>query len=187
MIVGVIKPKPKKHMFDTIKLNKEYWSKKIPGIKYGVPNPLNVFSADKDKFSDAMTTFGFSGVYKTTRPGRHKQTQLLLKNNIDKLADQPLILDIGASDGSTSLDLINCINGNFKKYYVTDYNIRCTYASYKGYTCFFNQNNECFLAASEKFVFYPVNKKLFNFFLKGTLSAIKNQPKKELLFITKEL
>jgi len=174
-------------MFNTIKLNKAYWAKKIPALKYGVPNPLDVFSPDKEKFSEAMTTFGFSGVYKTTRAGRHKQTQQFLKEYTGKLTQPPGILDIGASDGSTSLDLINLLQGQFKKYYVTDYNIQCRYVAHKGYTYFFDQSNECFLAASEKFVFYPANKSLFNFLFKNRLAQIKDLPKSELLLINKDL
>lgn len=174
-------------MFETIKLNKEYWKNKIPYLKYGVPNPLNVFSRDIDKFSEAMTSFNFSGVYKTTQSGRHKQTQLFLKNEAIKLAVLPVILDIGASDGSTSLDFLNTLNNTFKKYFVTDYNIKCTYCTYRGYTYFFNTKNACFLVASKKFVFYPANKTLFSFLFKKPLLAVENLPKDELLLISKGL
>lgn len=174
-------------MFNTIKLNKEYWQKIIPNLKYGVPNPLNVFSADEQKFSVAMTGFNFSGVYKTTQAGRHKGTQHFIKEQLDKSGAKPVIIDIGASDGSTSLDFIKLLGDAFSRYYVTDYNIKCTYASHKGYTYFFNQDNECFLAASVKFVFYPANKWLFNLLFKRTVSKLQASPKTDLLLINKEL
>ncbi len=174
-------------MFKTIKLNKAYWQKKIPKLKYGVPDPLNVLSADNDKFSEALTTFNFFGVFKTTKAGRHRQTQLFIKSQLP-LIEQPVsLLDIGASDGSTSLDWITLMNGRLKKYYVTDYNIKCTYAQYKGYTYFFNDKNECFLAASRKFVFYPVNAWLFDLLFKKPLAAVKLLPKHDLLFINRDL
>ena len=175
-------------MFKTIKLNQDYWEKKIPNLKYGqVPNPLNVFNPDKERFANALSAFKFFGVFKTTKAGRHQQTQLFIKNKIDTLSEQPSILDIGASDGSTSLDLINLINNSFKKYYITDLNIKCTYFFHNGYTYFFNKENNCFLAATRKFVFYPVNKFLFNLFFKRTLAVTQNLPKSELLFINKDL
>lgn len=174
-------------MFKTIKLNKAYWQKKIPNLKYGVPDPLNVLSADNDKFSEALTTFNFFGVFKTTKAGRHRQTQLFIKGLLP-VFDQPVsLLDIGASDGSTSLDWITLINGYLKKYYVTDYNIKCTYAQYKGYTYFFNNKNECLLTASEKFVFYPDNAWLFDLLFNKPLAAVKQLPKNELLFINRDL
>ena len=174
-------------IFQTIKLNKQYWDKKIPNLQYGTPNPLNAFSTDKEKFSDAMTTFNFAGVYKTTQSGRHAETQLYLKKHFINSPSATTILDIGASDGSTSLDFINLIYSYLKKYYVTDYNIKCTYFSHKGYTYFFNNAQTCFLVASKKFVFYPANKKLFNFLFKKKLDKLKAFPKEELLLINHDL
>ncbi|MBK8495649.1 MAG: hypothetical protein IPL50_11965 [Chitinophagaceae bacterium] len=159
----------------------------MPRLRYGIPNPLDVLSADQHKFSEAMKVFNFRGVYKTTGSGRLRQTQLFLKDHIAALNEPVSILDIGASDGSTSLDLVNLLNGSFKKYYVTDYNIRCNYISYKGYTYFFNQHHECVLVASRKFVFYPANKKLFRFLFSTALAKIKGLPQTELLFINRNL
>jgi len=173
-------------MFQTIKLNKEYWSKRIPGLKYGVPDPRKIFSPAAETFSKALTSFNFSGVFKTTQGGRHKLTQSFVKEQIPA-GNLPAILDIGASDGSTSLDFIKLLGGAFKKYYVTDYNISCTWIEYKGYHFFFDHKNECFLAASGKFVFYPANKKLFNFLFGKKLEAIAGLPKKELLLVNREL
>jgi len=174
-------------MFKTIKLNKGYWQKKIPQLKYGVPDPLKIFSPNQAEFSEALTSFNFSGVFKTTKAGRHKQTQLFLKEQLNGFATAVSILDIGASDGSTSLDLVNLLQDGFSKYYVTDYNIRCTYVSYKGYTYFFNESNDCFLAVSQKFVCYPANRNLFNFLFGRQLAAVKDQPRQELLLINKDL
>ncbi len=174
-------------MFNTIKLNKKYWQSILPKLRYGVPDPLDVHSADQHKFSEAMKVFNFRGVYKTTGSGRLRQTQLFLKDHIAALNEPASILDIGASDGSTSLDLINLLNGSFKKYYVTDYNIRCNYISYKGYTYFFNPQNECILAASRKFVIYPERKWLFGFLFNAKLAKIKGLPRTGLLLINRNL
>lgn len=174
-------------MFSTIKLNKEYWKKIIPGLKYGVPNPLKVFSSDEQEFSVAMTGFNFSGVYKTTQAGRHKATQDFIKEQLLLSGQKPVIIDIGASDGSTSLDFIKLLADGFSKYFVTDYNIKCSYATEKGYTYFFNQANECFLVASQKFVFYPANKWLFNLLFKSPVKRLQASAKTELLLINKEL
>ena len=43
------------------------------------------------------------------------------------------------------------------------------------------------MVASKKFVFYPVNKTIFNLLFKKSLSIIKSLPKNELLFINKGL
>lgn len=174
-------------MFKTIKPIKEYWSKKIPFLKYGRPNPLQVFSNDEEKFSKAMETFKFKQVVKQTGAERHSRTQTFLKEWIKTLEKSPVILDIGASDGSTSLRLMDLIDDAFNKYYVTDYNISCDYFSTAGYTYFFNQESECFLVASNKFVFYPSDKWLFDFLFKKQINRIASTDRKELLLINRNL
>lgn len=173
-------------MLKTIKPNKGYWSKKVPFLKVGRPDPLQVFSSDEEKFSNAMETFKFKQVVKQTQGERHKLTQLFLNDWIRKLPQSPVILDIGASDGSTSLRLIDMIH-SFEKYYVTDYNITCSYLRRKGYTYFFEQSGDCFLVASNKFVFYPNKKWFFDFLFKKSLLEIKDEEKKKLLLINKKL
>lgn len=172
-------------MFKNIKLNKEYWQKKIPHLKFGVPNPLLVFSADETKFSEAMASFRFESVFKTTGANRHLQTQRFLKEYIT--TNNKVIIDIAASDGSTSLYFIKQLNHSFKKYYVTDYNIKCSYANKNGYTYFFNQLNTCFLIASKKFVFYPDDTWFFNFLFRNKINRLKNTNKTELLFCNQRL
>lgn len=174
-------------MYQNIKLNKGYWKRIVPFLKYGTPDPLQVFSDDHEKFSAAMKAFKINGVNKNTRSGRHRETQLYLSAQIRNLGKAPAILDIGASDGVTSLEMMRAISDNFKKYYVTDYNIKCDYVKYKGYTYFFNSADNCFMIASRKFIFYPVNKRFFDFLFKKRINKIKNEPRQELLLINKEL
>jgi len=174
-------------MYKSIKLNKDYWGRLFPSLKYVVPNPLQVFSEDEEKFSKAMKSFKIGRVNKNTRSERHSETQFFLKEWGKNTHQAPIILDIGASDGVTSLELMETINNSFKKYYVTDYNIKCSYLFYKGYTYFFNQSDNCFLIASNKFVFYPANKWFFDLLFKNKIKKIKKMPRRELLMINKNL
>lgn len=173
-------------LFKTIKLNKDYWKKKIPFLKFGVPNPLLIFSNNEEKFSQALTAFRFEQVFKTTRTNRHYQTQSFLMRNLSA-GKKPVILDIGASDGSTSLNFIELLNQSFSKYYVTDYNIKCQYISDRGYTYFFDEANYCFLIASNRLVLYPVNKWYFNIFFKKKLDKLKHSNKTELILSNRKL
>ena len=152
-----------------------------------MPDPLQVFSDDEEKFSGAMKAFKINGVNKNTKSNRHKETQSFLKRWIANMDRPPVILDIGASDGVTSLELMQSIHDNFKKYFVTDYNIQCSYSFYKKETFFFNKPGNCFLVASKRFVFYPENKWLFNLLFKRKINKIKAQPRKELLLVNKNL
>jgi hypothetical protein len=172
-------------MFRNIKLNKNYWHKLLPFLKFGIPDPLLVFSNDEAKFSEAMTSFRFARVFKTTRANRHSQTQQFLKQYAH--ADQSVIIDLGASDGSTSLNFIELLTGSFKKYFVTDYNIKCNYIDDRRYTYFFNHLNECFLIASKRFVFYPDSTWLINLLFKKQIKRLKNKNKTELLLCNHRL
>ena len=174
-------------MNTTIKLNKDYWKRIFPSLKYGTADPLQVFSDDEEKFSRAMKAFKINGVNKNTRSNRHKETQSFLSKWITNINQPLIILDIGASDGTTSLDFMQSIDSSYKKYYVTDYNIQCSYAFYKKETFFFNKQDNCFLVASKRFVFYPEHKWLFNLFFKSKINKIKNESKKDLLLINKDL
>jgi hypothetical protein len=68
---------------------------------------------------------------------------------------RPVILDVGASDGSTSLDLIQELDSNFTYYYVTDLNlsVRCGHDP-KGVIYFADGEGTCILRASERFLVY---------------------------------
>jgi hypothetical protein len=95
----------------------------------------------------------FGGVFKTTFPGRHQHsTRFLTELYRDS---RPVILDVGASDGSTSIDLIRALGSNIGGYFVTDLNlsILCGYDR-RGIVYFLGQDEECILRASNRFTVY---------------------------------
>ncbi len=172
-------------MFKTVHLNRGFWGKIIPGFKIGKHDPLLVFSDGVNDFSEAMKSFKFKQVYKYTQAGRHTATQAFIKKWMQENNNNPVIVDIGASDGVTSFELIQLLGRNFKSYYVTDYNISCTWLTQNGKTYFFDKEDDCFMVASKKFVYYPEDKWLFDMLFKKTIDAIKGKPKQSLLLITK--
>jgi hypothetical protein len=68
---------------------------------------------------------------------------------------QPVILDVGASDGSTSLDLIQVLRNNFAYYYITDLNlsVRCG-IDRKGSVYFVDESGTCILRVTDHFLVY---------------------------------
>jgi hypothetical protein len=176
-----------KKTFKTVRLNRGYWHKKIPFFKYLIEDPLQVFSTDPIEFSKAMSSFKFSGVFKSTKADRHKETHKFLIQYLADLNDSPVILDIGASDGTTSLQLIERLDTVFKEYYVTDYNIKCEYRNTGKFTYFFDKSDHCFLVSSKKYSFFPENKVLFNLLFGKKLSMLRNKPKAELLLCNQYL
>lgn len=85
-------------------------------------NPVDILRGseiDVEEYSRATSTFRLGNTSKTTKPGRHRLSDAvlvrLLNGDLHKV-----VLDVGASDGSTSLDLMNALQWRFKYYYVTD-------------------------------------------------------------------
>jgi len=172
-------------MYRTIKLNKGYWGGKLPFKRGIIADPLQVFSDDVEKFSMSMKAFKIGHVTKHTEFKRHQKTQRFIKEWLHDISN-PNILDIGASDGITSLELIKSLN-SFAKYFVTDYNLMCTYFKRKGLFYFFNQLHDCFLIANEKFLFYPNDEWFFKLLFGNSIRKIQRLPHKELLLVNKEL
>jgi hypothetical protein len=140
-----------------IKLNKAGWPSPFSDLflAFNDPRPLayEPLSISADQFSAGVSSLQFGVIFKTTHPGRHAQSNRFLLETYR--GSRPIILDVGASDGSTSLDLIRELGSNFAYYYVTDLNlsVRCGYDS-KGVVYFVDQNGSCILRASERLLVY---------------------------------
>ena len=140
-----------------IKLNKAGWPSPFNGLflAFNDPRPLayKSFGISADQFSASVSSLQFGVTFKTTHPGRHAQSNRFLRDTYR--GSRPVILDVGASDGSTSLDLIRELDSNFAYYYVTDLNlfVRCGHDS-KGVVYFIDQNGSCILRASERLLVY---------------------------------
>lgn len=141
-----------------VKLNKAGWPSSFSRLSFTFddPRPLageysSALSAVE--FSRAISSLQFGVTFKTTRPGRHEHSnQHLLKLY---RGARPVILDIGASDGSTSLDLIGLPGFEFQHYFVTDLNhsTRCG-IDQRGAVYFLDRDGQCVLRASRRFLAY---------------------------------
>ena len=121
-----------------LKLNKQFWpffltrfipAKQDPRILLSEQNHLDIKSFLRS-FSDAISSFKFGTTFKTTSDKRHKRSDELLiryfkETNTD--LNTLCFLDIGASDGITSYNLMEKLNFVFKSYYLTDYNLSVKY------------------------------------------------------------
>jgi len=121
-----------------IKLNRTYWPKVINSYLPSADSPMVLLNheVDSEEFSKAISVFKFGTTFKTTKKRRYPITISEIVSI--KYPSPPIILDIGASDGITSLDLMQAIN--FSKFYVTDLNIEISYKTQAGKTYFYNDN-----------------------------------------------
>lgn len=104
-----------------------------------------------EAFTRAASALKLRGAFKTTAGGRHAASNALAA---DVFAGRsPSILDVGASDGSTSLDLMEALAGGFSRYVVTDLFVEAACAR-RGRRVFFYDRGRAEVAAGPVFVAY---------------------------------
>lgn len=155
-----------------IKLNKSYWPKAITALLPSSDDPRELLDEDisAERFSKATSVFKFGTTFKTTESLRFPATVEAIKS-ID-FQSPPVVLDVGTSDGITSLHVIRSIN--FSKYYITDLNTEVFYDNRDDRCCFYDADNHCILIVTKSLVIYsdyhdsifPFNKIATNFFSK---------------------
>jgi hypothetical protein len=178
-----------------VKLNKAGWPSVCGRLSFAFDDPRPIASGECSKFagieySRAISSLQFGVTFKTTRPGRHQHSNQYV---IDcyRVA-RPVILDVGASDGSTSLDLIRLLGLDFQHYFVTDLNhsTRCGFDG-RGAAYFLNREGRCVLRASKRFLAYSdTDRAIFplNFISAKLLSGAENVAKwREVLLMQPEL
>ncbi len=135
-----------------IKLNRLYWGKVLTHIFPSSVDPRVLCSGKIDavSFTSAVSVLKFGTTLKTTNKKRFTQTIQELANL--KFQGLPVVLDVGASDGSASIDVIR--NIEFNKYYLTDLNIEIFYNISGGATYFYDEKGVNILMVSDKWVVY---------------------------------
>ena len=108
-------------------------------------------------FRTAMNAFQVGGTVKITAENRHPGADALLIQNVD-LA-QAVIVDIGASDGSTSVDLIRALP-TFKAYVIADLFLTVDVVSVGRHDLFYDANNECVLICGPRALAWPNRSRL---------------------------
>lgn len=136
-----------------IKLNQAFWPANLTRLLPSAvdPRPLCAGKIDSKTFSSAVSTFKFGSTFKSTQPARFPLTLSELARL--PFPTPPVILDIGASDGSTSLDVMVALN--FERYYVTDLNIAAYYETRGPVTWFYAENGSPLLRVTNRWVIYP--------------------------------
>ena len=136
-----------------VKLNRTAWPAQLTQILPSAVDPriLCHGPVDETRFTSAVSTFKFGSTFKSTQKARFPLTILELTRL--EFSTPPVILDIGASDGSTSLDLMQALP--FEKYYVTDLNIEVYYEVSGPVTWFYAENGTPLLRVSDRWVVYP--------------------------------
>jgi hypothetical protein len=135
-----------------IRLNRNFRGKLWPGGRRGCPDPRGLLDAgiSGDDANEILVRMKIQGVFKTTWSDRFPQTTRLLANS--GLPPEAVIADVGASDGSTSLSVMQAVP--FGRYYVTDRHVEAYACSTRKGMFFCDEHAAPFMFANRFVVIY---------------------------------
>lgn len=118
------------------------------------PDPVALMSdePDPDLFRTIMSQVYVGGTIKITGAHRHPEADELLVDNVDVTGKA--IADIGASDGSTSLDLIERLPG-FASFTIADLHLTITAVRVGRRWTFFDGDRVCVMVSGRRAVGWP--------------------------------
>lgn len=123
-------------------------------IKYLIyNNPILLKNMDQlpdEQFTAIISILKFDTTYKATVMERHVLSDVLLMEYVDNA----IILDIGASDGTTSFELIEKLKFRFNKYIISDYNLNILFYSTGNVAYVYDENGKPLLLCTNRFMIY---------------------------------
>lgn len=139
-----------------VKLNRGSWPELLRAlpITQEDPRPLATrLDLTPDQLSRCLSVLKIGTTFKTTHHGRHRLAHQLIVELTR--GQRPVVLDIGASDGSTSLDLIRTLGPSLDTYYVTDRDTEVLHGVDERGTSFFRDlRGACILRVSDRWIVY---------------------------------
>lgn len=121
-------------------------------MQRGCPDPRGLLDAgisDRDA-NEILVRMNIHGVFKTTWSDRFPETTRQLANG--GLPSAAVIVDVGASDGSTSLSVMQAVR--FRRYYVTDRHISAYACATRKGVFFCDERSNPFMFANRFVVIY---------------------------------
>jgi hypothetical protein len=118
------------------------------------PDPTIVVAPDStpDEYRQAMKAFTMGGTIKITRPHRHPAADRLLLDHVD--VSDAVIVDMGASDGSTSIDLVEVLP-DFRSFVISDLYLYVGVVRAGRHTFFYAPGSGCFLVCGPRALAWP--------------------------------
>jgi hypothetical protein len=130
------------------------------------PDPRVILQTDisRDQFSRAMSAVCVGGTIKITSGNRHPIADQMLIDNVD--LSNATIVDIGASDGSTSVDLIGRLPA-FKKYIIADLHFYIRARQVGRRTVFYDNDGTTILVVGPRALGWPSTSRLVRLLYSG--------------------
>lgn len=121
------------------------------------PRVILTEEVSAEDFSTAMSAFAVGGTIKITGGDRHALSDALLLKHVELSGVS--IVDVGASDGSTSLRLISRLP-SFASYVISDLHLNVTVVETADRAFFYDHRGDCFLVVGPRFLAWPQTSKL---------------------------
>ncbi len=142
-----------------IKYNRNCLPAFLHGLLPSISDPRPILhqpDLSQTEFSKCVSSVRVGGTWKTTQKFRHNTSDDLIINWANSKSQ---ILDVGASDGVTSLDLIKKLGMKFDRYIVTDAYLTVFVMSCSDGTYFYDGlSNDAFMKVTDTFVGYADDK-----------------------------
>ena len=107
-----------------------------------------------DQFESSISAIKADNTWKTTKKNRHVITDQLIKKLLYEY-NNSIILEVGASSGIASLDLLNLISTNITRYYITDLSFTLQYRIIDDKTFFYHPiSKKCIMCVTNRWIFY---------------------------------
>ena len=135
-----------------VKLNRAFWPRLLNRVLPSAadPRPLAAHALSGTAFSEAVSTFKFGRTFKTTEKARFPEAIAIL-SSLEYRAP-PVVLDVGASDGVTSLDVMKAMP--FERYIVSDAHMTVFSSTDGGRTYYYAADGRCILVATDAWIVY---------------------------------
>ena len=122
-----------------------------------------------------MAAFHIGTTFKNTAGGRHVAGDELLIEHVDLRG--ATILDIGASDGATSVDLIERLGDSFAAYVITDRLLGLDAVVLGRHAVFFDSGDRCILVAGPGYVAYPTESRVVALLWRHMMTRAHGEPR----------
>jgi len=148
----------------------------------GDPRLLINAECNEDVFERSVSAINIDGTWKSTSKKRQQRTNELIK----KIAGEknlPSILEIGASAGTTSMELIEMLNGQFKEFYITDRLLQLNCIQHNRAVYYYAENHCVMWANGSLIVYSDIQNAIFPFnLIAQQIISHGNKKKKESAF-----
>jgi hypothetical protein len=108
--------------------------------------------ADPEAFARMVATLSSGTTSKTTHRARHAASDALIDELVG--AGEPVVLDVGVSDGTTALDLLDRLGRRFRQYFATDVAFEVPAVERGGNVYFYDDHGACTLVATKHAIVY---------------------------------